>query len=227
MLHDLLGSSLLYMPANSAFHFKASPFPATPPSPTPYPLPFPPPLQQRYAPLALLHALEGQALNTASGASMADSEERTMYNTVQELAREEVRAHAGGKDASTRASVRPSVRLLLCRSVDRPVGWSLSPLEWSPHHVEHCARASDILSECAGKPPFGGGGARGTGGKWWEFLCEREGRGGRDGGCICRKGQKWKQRTDVPPSPWTCIAPSVGWLEMSSSTLAKKKNSKP
>lgn len=45
---------------------------------------------KRYAPLALLHALEGQALNTASGASMADSEERTMYSTIQDLAREEV-----------------------------------------------------------------------------------------------------------------------------------------
>eukprot|EP00904_Undaria_pinnatifida_P003548 jgi/Undpi1/13194/HiC_scaffold_8.g02856.m1 len=43
----------------------------------------------RYAPLALMHALEGQALNTASGLSMADNEERTMYNTIQDLAREE------------------------------------------------------------------------------------------------------------------------------------------
>ncbi|CAM9263726.1 unnamed protein product [Ectocarpus sp. 8 AP-2014] len=46
---------------------------------------------KRYAPQALIHALEGQPLNTVSGLGTLDnSEEQIMYKAIQDLAREEV-----------------------------------------------------------------------------------------------------------------------------------------
>ncbi|CAM9344143.1 unnamed protein product [Pylaiella littoralis] len=45
---------------------------------------------KRYAPQALIHALEGQPLNKASGLGALGSEAQTMYKAIRELATEEV-----------------------------------------------------------------------------------------------------------------------------------------
>lgn len=58
----------------------------------PPPPPPPPPLRavQRYAPQALMHALEGQSLNAAREMCVLNGGERSMYAAIEDLAKEEV-----------------------------------------------------------------------------------------------------------------------------------------
>lgn len=60
--------------------------------PPPHPCHRPPLTEkQRYAPQALIHALEGQSLDTASSLGTLHGDEQSMYKAIQDLAKEEVR----------------------------------------------------------------------------------------------------------------------------------------
>lgn len=66
--------------------------PHLPPSLPPLPPPPGHPLWtvQRYAPQALMHALEGQSLNAARDKCVLNGGERSMYAAIEDLAKEEV-----------------------------------------------------------------------------------------------------------------------------------------